>query len=114
MTRGHTQSGGLGALNEREKQTVFECLRAASDGPFFPDWEFRTLFGLERDQVRRIATAIPDIDDSSEEVALAINNAMVQPHGIPASEGGCVVTVHFGTEDEVDRVFDKWRGDAII
>ena len=114
MTRGHTQSGGLGALNEREKQTVFECLRAASDGPFFPDWEFRTLFGLERDQVRRIATAIPDIDDSSEEVALAINNAMVHLTGYPHQKEAAWSQFISVPEDEVDRVFDKWRGDAII
>ena len=83
MTRAHTRGGGLAALNERKKQTVFECLRAASDGPFFPDWEFHTLFGLERDQVRRIAAAVPDIDDSSEEVELAINNAMAHLTGYP-------------------------------
>src|SRR3954471_19325806 len=83
MTRTHSRNGGLSSLSEREKQTVFECLRAASDGPFFPDWEFPTLFGLERDQVRRIVAAIPHIDDSSEEVALAINNAMVNLFGYP-------------------------------
>jgi hypothetical protein len=114
MTREHTQSGGLGALNEREKQTVFECLRAASDGPFFPDWEFQTLFGLERNQVRRIAAAIPDINDSSEEVALAINNAMAHLTGYPHQKETLWSQFISVSEEEVDRVFDKWRGDAVI
>src|SRR4051812_41259647 len=114
MTKSHTQSGGLGTLNEREKQTVFECLRAASDGPFFPDWEFPTLFGLERDQVRRIAAAIPDIDDSLEEVALAINNAMVNLFGYPHDHEAVWSQFISVPEEEVNRVLTKWRADAVI
>ena len=93
---------------------MFECLRAASEGPFFPDWEFHTLFGLERDQVRRIAAAIPDIDDSSEEVALAINNAMAHLTGYPHHQEAVWSQFISVPEEEVDRVFSKWRGDAVI
>jgi len=114
MTRTHTRNGGLSSLSERERQTVFECLRAASEGPFFPDWEFHTLFGLERDQVRRIAAAIPDIDDSSEEVALAINNAMAHLTGYPHHQEAVWSQFISVPEEEVDRVFSKWRGDAVI
>src|SRR6476659_10547809 len=89
MTRPQSTKAGLNSLNDAEKQVVFECLRAASDGPFFPDWEFHSLFGLHRDQVRRIVASIPDIDDSSEDNALAINNAMNNligyPHGQEAA-----------------------------
>jgi hypothetical protein len=67
---------GLASLTEREKGVISECLRAASDGPFFPESEFHTLFGLQRAQVRDIAAAAPHIDDSQEDVALAINNAL--------------------------------------
>jgi hypothetical protein len=107
-------NAGLGALNEREKQTVFECLRAASDGPFFPDWEFPILFGLERAQVRRIVAAIPDIDDSSEEIALAINNSMAHLTGYPHRQEAAWSSYISVSEEEVDRVFDKWRGDVVI
>ncbi|HZE58864.1 MAG TPA: hypothetical protein VE031_13495 [Chthoniobacterales bacterium] len=114
MTRTYTRNGGLSSLSEPEKQTVFECLRAASDGPFFPDWEFHTLFGLERDQVRRIAAAIPHIDDSSKEVALAINNAMAHLTGYPRHQEAVWSQFISVPEEEVDRVFTKWRGDAVI
>jgi len=107
-------NGGLKALNDAEKQTVFESLRAASDGPFFPDWEFHTLFGLERDQVRRIAAAIPDIDDSSKEVALAINNAMAHLTGYPHEKEAVWSQFISVPEEEVDRVYGKWRGDVVI
>ena len=44
----------LANLDEKERGVVRECLGATVEGPFFPDWEFQTLFGLERDEVRRI------------------------------------------------------------
>jgi hypothetical protein len=44
-------------------------------GPFFPEWEFSTLFGLERAEVRAIADAWPVIADR-EKTEVAINNAL--------------------------------------
>ncbi|WP_162584044.1 hypothetical protein [Variovorax sp. PBS-H4] len=35
-----------------DSSIISECLWAAADGPFFPDWEFSTLFGLSREEVR--------------------------------------------------------------
>jgi hypothetical protein len=93
---------------------VFECLRAASDGPFFSDWEFSTLFGLQRDQISRIAAAVPNIDDSSEEVALAIQNAMANLVGYPHHQEAAWSQFISVPEEEVSRVFSKWRGDAVI
>ena len=45
----------LDSLSDMDKAIVGQALRAAADGPFFPDWEFHTLFGLERSEVRAIA-----------------------------------------------------------
>src|SRR5712691_11317146 len=39
----------LANLDEKEREVVQECLRATVEGPFFPDWEFETIFGLKRD-----------------------------------------------------------------
>jgi hypothetical protein len=66
----------LQALNDDEKRVIFECLRAAVDGPFFPEWEFHSLFGLRRSEFAEITSAIPDIDDSDRTVFLAINGAL--------------------------------------
>jgi hypothetical protein len=49
----------LERLSRQESNIVGEALRAAADGPFFPDWEFSTLFGLKREEVRRIANEWP-------------------------------------------------------
>jgi hypothetical protein len=39
------------SLSELDKAIVGQALRAAANGPFFPDWEFHALFGLERSEV---------------------------------------------------------------
>lgn len=36
-----------------------ECLRAAVEGPFFPDWEFHTLMGVSREEARTVLEAWP-------------------------------------------------------
>jgi len=97
-------------LNARETEVVFECLRAAAAGPFFPDWEFHTLFGLERGDVQAIVDAWPDVEETSEKVSLAINNSMNNllgyPHGRP-EDWPRYISV---STSEVRRIFDKWRG----
>src|SRR6266567_1234624 len=62
-------------LDEQERDVVRQCLQAAVDGPFFPDWEFGTIFGLERDEVRRVLRSWPEIDETDQNVVTAINNS---------------------------------------
>ncbi len=45
-------------LSETDKAVIGQALRAAADGPFFPDREFHTLFGLERSDVRATADVV--------------------------------------------------------
>lgn len=63
-------------LTESESRIIGEVLLAAADGPFFPDWEFHTLFGLPRDQVRTIARQWPQPQLPPKDVTLAVNNAL--------------------------------------
>jgi hypothetical protein len=97
-------------LSERERSVVLECLRASLEGPFFPEWEFRSLFGITRTDLARIVTTWPEIDERAEEVALAINNSMNNLLGYPH---GCedawseFLSVSSG---EVERIYAKWRG----
>lgn len=73
----------LERLSESESQIVGEVLRAAADGPFFPDWEFHALFGLARHQVREIADGWPLPSVDPEIVALAVNNSFNMLLGYP-------------------------------
>jgi hypothetical protein len=111
MTNPPNEGRGLSSLTEREKEVVFECLRAASEGPFFPESEFATLFGLERAQVRGIAATASRIDDSRNDAALAINNALANLLGYPHHQESAWPQFISVPEDEVRRIFTKWRGD---
>lgn len=59
-------------LDEREREVVRECLQAAVKGPFFPDWEFETLFGLTREEVGKVLLSWPTPNESDESVVQAI------------------------------------------
>lgn len=58
------------------------CLKAAAMGPFFPDWEFETLFGLSRDQVKAVQMGWPE--NAAEEVTeMAVRNTLANLRGYP-------------------------------
>jgi hypothetical protein len=80
----------LQELSTSEKALIGEALRAAADGPFFPHWEFRTLFGLPRVQVRAIASEWPNLIPPREAIELAVDNSLGNllgyPHNIEAPE----------------------------
>src|SRR5262245_15865777 len=63
-------------FSDREIAAIGASLRAAAEGPFFPDWEFELLFGLRREEVAVIAGNWPFVDQGDKSVRLAINNAL--------------------------------------
>ena len=69
-----------------EQLLIGRCLDAAANGEFFPDWEFATLFGLERDELRRAAAAWPRqvLDDEAHARAIrgSVSNLFHYPHGM--------------------------------
>src|SRR3979409_1246734 len=103
----------LADLTPEEREVVKGCLRAAVEGPFFPDWEFSTLFGLKRVEVKVILGSWSDLDDSDKSVVYAINGSFVNllyyPHGhediwpqfIPISA------------EELGQIYEKWRGKSV-
>jgi hypothetical protein len=72
-------------LDEEELAIVGQCLRAAVEGPFFPDWEFQTLIGVSREEIQRLALSWPsrDADDAGTTNAVVgvLNNLIGYPHG---------------------------------
>jgi hypothetical protein len=100
-------------LDEHELDVVRQCLQAAVEGPFFPDWEFETLFGLERDEVRRVLGSWPDIDETDQNVVIAINNAFNNLLGYPTPNKGEIWPRFISVGGmELARIFDKWKGRA--
>ena len=74
---------GFEKLSEADMTVVGEALRAAAEGPFFPDWEFHTLFGLDRSVVRAIADSWPVLVGSPEDTSMAVNNSLTMLLGYP-------------------------------
>lgn len=93
-----------------EQRTVGECLRAAADGPFIPDGEFETLFGVTRVEVRSIADQWPAVDASSKIVAMSVNNSMLHLLYYPHRQWDAWEEYSTASPDEVERVYKKWRG----
>ena len=79
------------ALPPSEMETVKACLRAAVEGAFFADWEFQTLTGLERCEVREVYENFPNqtVPDDEFEAAIvgSMNHLLGYPHGMEAELG---------------------------
>jgi hypothetical protein len=71
------------SLSDLDKAIVGQALSAAANGPFFPDWEFQTLFGMERSEVGAIAASWPEPAASPEKVSIAVSNSLNNLLGYP-------------------------------
>ncbi len=99
-------------MNDRaqDEEVIRQCLRAAAEGPFFDDWEFSTLFGFEREEIRRIAERWPEWDDEirqADAVTSTLNNLLRYPRGRPDSWREYIAA----TPDEVARTEARWAGE---
>ena len=65
-----------------DRRIIGEALKAAVEGPFFPEWEFQTIFGLTRAEVAEVDHSWPDVDDDRVFLAVggALNNLTGYPH----------------------------------
>ena len=101
----------LANLTSRERDVVRECLRAAVESPFFPEWEFQTIFGLGRDDVNRVLHSWPDLDEGDEFVVRAINNSFNNLLGYPVRNKQSLWPKYISVSGiELARIFDKWKG----
>ena len=90
-------------------QAFRESLLASAHGPFFPEWEFQTLFGLQRADVAAIAESFSPATALTGDVALALNNAMGNllgyPHGHEADWHEWLSV----PPEQLQVIFSKWR-----
>jgi len=73
-------------LTERAREIVAGCLAATVQGEFFPEWEFQTLFGVDRSVVARVMAEWPSVDTEDWTVRAAVvgalNHLLGYPHGL--------------------------------
>ena len=95
------------ALSEQDLRTVKQCLHASTEGDFFPDWEFETLFGTGREMVRVAYNEWPAGTMAEEDIGCAVvsalNNLLGYPHG-KESEWGKYISV---SPEEVKKTLDR-------
>lgn len=100
---------GLEDLPEREREIIRRCLIEALNGPLFPDWEFQTLFGLEREDLQEVVDRWPDLDSSQPMDHLAINNSLNNLLGYPHGQWDSLMMRIKATREEVVQAFSRWR-----
>jgi hypothetical protein len=101
--------GAVQRLSAREVEIVRQCLSAAVEGPFFPDWEFDTLIGLDRDEVAEVLAAWPGGDADTQD--LAVNNVLNNLLGYPHHQWEILQQYVTATSADIAAVLAHWRGD---
>jgi hypothetical protein len=101
-------------LNKHEQKIIFDCLKAALHGPFFPDWEFQTLFGVERGILARIVAAWPNVEFNDPDVRLSVHNAMGQLIGYPHGEEKAFKEYIAVSPQVVEDLFYQMKKKSII
>jgi hypothetical protein len=86
---------------------VGQCLAAAEEGPFFPDWEFSTLIGVDRPELALIRAAWPDVDLDQVEVRAAITNTLNNLTGYPHRKDAHWSDYIGAPAVDVERLLDK-------
>lgn len=82
------ESDWRSSLTSEEVEVLASCLRAAVEGPFFPEWEFSTLLGFERAEVEAVANSWPATADGEREyrvLSAVLNNLLGYPHNVTAA-----------------------------
>jgi hypothetical protein len=103
----------LANLDEKERAVVRECLRAAVEGPFFPDWEFSIIFGLTLEVVKQVLLSWPALNEADQAVVRAINNSFNNLLGYPTPKKQELWPKFISVNGiELARIFDKWKGRA--
>jgi hypothetical protein len=65
----------LEALSNDERDIVRRAMIAAADGEFFPEWEFHTLFGVTRIELRDAIARFPALDGEAD--FCSVNNSLL-------------------------------------
>jgi len=101
----------LSDLRPAEMDVLHRCMKAtAQDAALYPDWEFPTIFGLNRAEFIKILGAWPELDEAQLDVQLAIQNSLNNLLGYPHQYHDDW-DKHFGfSKAELIQVFKKWRG----
>lgn len=73
----------LDGLTPDETDVIRRAIDAAVNGPFFPDWEFQTLFGVTREEAAASLARFPNLMAENETDYLTVHNSIANLLGYP-------------------------------
>ncbi len=95
-------------LSSGEIDVVKRSLQAAVEGDFFPEWEFETLIGVDREAVRTVYVDWPRRTVGEEEFSCAIVGSMANLIGYPHGEDDALLRYvpegRVGIQKALDRL----------
>lgn len=86
-----------------------ECLNAVVNGPFIPDWEFHTLFGLTRNEVNAVLQAWPMVEERDNTVRTVINNSLNNLLGYPIDNPEKWAEFISVSKNQLEEIYLDWR-----
>jgi hypothetical protein len=103
----------MNKLTENEKNIVLQCLKACIGEVFFPDWEFHTLTGYEKDEVKHLIVNWPKANfedlDTRNLVLNVLNNLLGYPHKVSNRQWETHITA---SPEEIDKLWGKISGES--
>lgn len=98
-------------LTPEEQHVIYQCLRAAIEGPFFPDWELPALCGLSKKEVERLIALWPDVNHAQTATQAAINNSINTLLRYPHKKFDVWHEYISVDPTQLAVIIQKWRGD---
>jgi hypothetical protein len=72
-------------FSKDELETIKICMTASCMEKFFPEWEFQSLFGIERDELKQAVSLFPNLnyEDDIHNAAIkgSLGHLLGYPHG---------------------------------
>lgn len=100
----------LSELNNSELDIARACIDGAVNGPFFEEWEFQTLMGITRGEMRKVLEGWPH-NLTSRDADLAVHNAATNLSGYPHGRDGDLG--NYGIDrTAIKRLLDRLSSDA--
>lgn len=96
-------------MTKHEKQIIYKCLIASIEGGFFPEWEFQTLIGVDKNYVLNMIKdwrndSLNDINQVRV-ISSIMGNLIAYPHGKQKD----IPTFVSGSIDEIINILNKLR-----
>jgi hypothetical protein len=98
-------------LKAEQLTIIRQCLDAVANGPFFPEWEFHALFGVDREIVKSMLDKWPQIDFNDLTVKLVINNSFNNLLGYPLIASEKLSKYITLPSKDLEEMFHEWRRD---